>query len=144
MPDTDVQTQAARNKQSQASKTATLNMLKAKKRATTEFTLYLTDDDGENQEVKLKYTAIGAKEYDKLVSKFPPKAEQRLEGAIFDIDKFAPALISACCLEPTMAEEDAKEIWDSPDWSRGDLMVLFRQAVDLNNRGIDVPFSESG
>lgn len=141
---TEVETQAARRKQSQASKAATLNMLKAKKRATAEFTLYLTDEGGEKQEVTLKYTAIGAKDYDKLVSKFPPKSEQRLEGAVFDIDKFAPALISACCLEPEMSVEDATEIWDSPDWSRGDLMVLFRQAVDLNNRGIDVPFNENG
>ena len=39
---------------------------------------------------------------------------------------------------------DPKEIWDSNDWSRGDVMVLFRQAVELNNRGLDVPFSERG
>jgi hypothetical protein len=89
----------------------------------------------------LKYRAIGMREYDKLVAKHPPKAEQRAEGASFNIDTFAPALIAAVCVEPEMTEEDAKEIWESPDWSRGDVMVLFRNAVELNNRGLDIPFS---
>jgi len=43
-----------------------------------------------------------------------------------------------------MSEADAKEIWESPEWSRGDLMVLFRKAVELNNKGVDIPFSVSG
>ena len=43
-----------------------------------------------------------------------------------------------------MSPADAKEIWESEEWSRGDLMVLFRNAVDLNNRGLDIPFNVSG
>ncbi len=136
---TAAQTQAARNKQSQASKRATLDQLKTKPRATMEFSIYI-----EGAEVTLKYQAIGSKEYDKLVAKHPPKPEQRADGASFNIDTFAPALIAACCLEPEMSKEDAQAIWDSEDWSRGDLMVLFRNAIDLNNRGIDIPFSDQG
>ena len=84
------------------------------------------------------------REYDKLVAKHPPKPEQRAEGSSFDIDTFAPALIAAVCVDPEMSEKDAKDIWNSPAWSRGDLMVLFRNAVELNNRGLDIPFSENG
>lgn len=134
----------ARQAQSKASKTATLDLLKNKKPATTTFSVYLTDDDGEQTEVTLTYKAIGAIAYDKLVAKHPPKAEQRVEGATFNVDSFAPALIAACSVSPEISLEDAKEIWESPDWSRGDLMVLFRNAVELNNRGIDIPFSVSG
>lgn len=137
------QTQTARSKQAQASKRATLDRLKNKPRATTEFSIYLLNEDGGKDEVTLKYQAIGAQAYDKLVAKHPPKPEQRAEGASFNMDTFAPALIAACCLEPEMSGEDAKAIWTSDDWSRGDLMVLFRNAVELNNRGIDIPFSES-
>ena len=144
MSDTEAKTQTARRKQSAQSKAATLDLLKAKRPAETTFSLYLTNEDGEQTEVTLKYRAIGAKAYDKLVAKHPPKPEQRVEGASFDLDSFAPALIAACCIEPEMEESDAKEIWDSPEWSRGDLMVLFRNAVDLNNRGIDIPFSANG
>jgi hypothetical protein len=134
----------ARQKQSQASKRATLDMLKNKPRSTTEFSLFLSDGNGGSNEVTLKYQAIGMRAYDTLVSKHPPKPEQRAEGNSFNIDTFAPALISACSVEPEITPAEAKEIWDSDDWSRGDVMVLFRNAVELNNRGLDVPFSENG
>lgn len=140
----DVEVVAARQDQSKRSKAATLDLLKNKKKAIKKFSLYLTDDDGEQVEVELTFQALGSKEYDKLVAKFPPKPEQRMEGAAFDADKFAPALISACSVEPEMTLEDAQEIWTSDAWSRGDLMALFRTAVELNNRGIDIPFSEQG
>lgn len=133
-----------RQKQSDASKRATLEQLKSKPRATTEFSIYLSNGNGEQSEVTMRYQSIGMREYDRLVSKHPPKPEQRVDGASFDIDTFAPALISAVCVEPEITPNDAKEIWDSPDWSRGDLMVLFRNAVDLNNRGLDIPFSANG
>lgn len=141
MPETAAKTTEARAKQSAASKAATLDLLKNKSRATTEFTLYVTDDAGKQVEVVLKFKAIGMREYDKLVGKHPPKPDQVAEGAMFNIDTFAPALIAACSVEPEMDYTDAKSLWDSPDWSRGDLMVLFRQAVDLNNRGLDIPFT---
>jgi hypothetical protein len=142
MSETD-KTVTARRKQSEKTKTATLDRLIAKRRATTEFSIYVTGDDGP-EELVLKFQAIGAREYDSLVSKHPPKAEARAEGASFNIDTFAPALIAACSLEPELTPSQAREIWESEDWSRGDLMVLFRNAVELNNRGIDIPFSENG
>lgn len=144
MPNTDAQTRTARQKQSEHDKASVLDIMKGKARSTTEFTLYLTDDDGTKHEVALKYQAIGMREYDKLVSKHPPKPDQRAEGASFDMDTFAPALIAACSVEPELSLSDAKDIWNSPAWSRGDLMVLFRNAVELNNRGLDIPFSENG
>lgn len=134
----------ARQKQSNGSKRATLDLLKNKKRATHEFSLYLDDEDGEKIEVTMVFQAIGMAEYDKLVSKHPPTSEQRADGNSFNMDTFAPALIAACAVEPEMTVADAKEIWNSPDWSRGDVMVLFRNAVDLNNRGLDIPFNEKG
>ena len=143
MPNQTAKNAEARQKQSDASKRATLDQLVNKPRSTTEFSLYLGDGNGGTTEVTLKYQAIGMRAYDRLVSKHPPKPEQRVDGASFDIDSFAPALISACALEPEITPAQAKEIWDSEDWSRGDVMVLFRNAVELNNRGLDVPFSES-
>lgn len=135
---TEAKTQTARRKQSAADKRATIEKLKGKAPATQEFSIYIDGDE----ELTLKFRAIGAREYDKLVAKHPPKAEQRAEGQSFNIDTFAPALISAVSVEPEITPEDAKEIWNAPEWSRGDLMVLFRNAVELNNRGVDIPFSE--
>jgi hypothetical protein len=144
MPTTAAKTTEARQKQSQAQKRATLDQLVNKPRSTTEFSLFLNDGDGGSNEVTLKYQAIGMRAYDRLVAKHPPKPEQRAEGASFDIDSFAPALIAACSVDPEITPTEAKQIWDSEDWSRGDVMVLFRNAVELNNRGLDIPFSVSG
>lgn len=141
---TAAKVEESRSKQSSDSKRATLDLLKTKARSTMEFSLFINDADGEKIEVTLKYQSIGARDYDKLVAKHPPKNEQRAEGSSFNIDTFAPALIASCCIEPEMSREDAQAIWDSEDWSRGDLMVLFRNAIELNNRGIDIPFSDNG
>ena len=144
MPTTAAKTVEARQKQSQVAKRATLDELVHKPRSTTEFSLFLADGNGGVNEVTLKYQAIGMRAYDKLVAKHPPKPEQRAEGGSFDMDTFAPALISACSVEPEITPAEAKEIWESDEWSRGDVMVLFRNAVELNNRGLDVPFSVNG
>jgi len=144
MPTAATKDVESRQKQSQASKRATLDMLKGKQRSTTEFSLFLSDGNGGVNEVTLKYQAIGMMAYDRLVAKHPPKPEQRADGSSFDMDTFAPALIAACSVDPEISPQEAKEIWESEDWSRGDVMVLFRNAVELNNRGLDVPFSVNG
>jgi len=136
---TAAKTQEARQAQSDADKMSVLDRLKNKKPATDTFTLQLGDD-----EVELTYTAIGAGAYDKLVGKYPPTTEQRADGASFNLDTFAPALISAVCTDPVMTYKDAKEIWDSDEWSRGECMTLWRKAIELCNRGFDIPFTAPG
>ena len=143
MPTSAAKTTEARQKQSESDKRATLDQLINKPRSTSEFSLFLSDGNGGTDEVTLKYQAIGMRAYDRLVGKHPPKAEQRAEGSSFDIDTFAPALIAACSVDPEITPAQAKQIWESEEWSRGDVMVLFRNAVELNNRGLDIPFNES-
>src|SRR3954463_7264417 len=120
MAETAVKKQAARNSQSKASKRATIDVLKNKQRANTEFSIYI-----ESQELTIKFQSIGAVAYDKLIAKHPPKPEQRVEGAMYNIESFAPALIAACSVDPEISPADANELWQSDNWSRGDLMVLF-------------------
>ena len=57
----------------------------------------------------LKYQAIGMRAYDRLVSKHPPKPEQRAEGSSFDMDTFAPALIAACSVDPEISPDRGQE-----------------------------------
>jgi hypothetical protein len=128
----------ARRKQSEADKSATLDKLLSKRRATTTFSVLINDE-----ELELTFQSIGAAAYDKLVAKNPPTPSQRVDGASFNMDTFAPALISACSVEPEISPADAKAIWESEDWSRGELMVLFRNAVEINNKGFDIPFNET-
>jgi hypothetical protein len=136
---TATKTVEARAKQREASKSATLEKLIGKKRASTTFKIWIDQD-----EVEMTFRAIGAMEYDRLVSKHPPTTEQRADGASFNLDTFAPALISAVSSDPEISPTDAKEIWNSAEWSRGEVITLYRQAVDLCNRGLDIPFNENG
>ena len=102
MPD-EAKVVTAKQKQRDASKRATLDLMKNKPRATSEFSIFIKDEDGETQELTLKFQAIGARNYDKLVAKHPPKPEQRADGASFNMDTFAPALIAAVSVEPEIS-----------------------------------------
>jgi hypothetical protein len=136
-------TQEARSKQSAASKRATFEKLTHKPRAEKELTLYL-GENGKSEEATLLFRAINTKEYDKLLGKYPPKPEQRAEGANYNIDAFGPALISRTLVEPELDEAQVKELWNSEDWSRGEIMTLFSAAVEVCMRGLDIPFTERG
>ena len=108
-----------------------------------EISLLLPGDDGD-EKVTFKYRSLGAQEYDKLIDMYPPTTEQKVDGAAFNIDKFAPALISKVCVEPEMTFDEAKSLWDSPDWNRGELMHLFGEAMNIcNSVQQKIPFTES-
>ncbi len=134
----------ARAKQSAASRRATFEQLSSKKRAEQELTLTVQNGKGDPTEVTMLFRAIGTKAYDKLLGKHPPRPEQKIEGASYNIDTFGPAIIAACSVEPELSEDEAKQLWDSDDWSRGEIMTLFRAAVEVCNKGLDIPFTESG
>lgn len=125
----------AKAKQSEASKKATFEKLKAKKLAEKTFTVHV---NGEPMEIT--YRAISHQQYDDLVAKHPPSVEERADGANYNDKTFPPALVAAVSIDPDLTPAQAREIFNSPDWSRGDLIVLFRHALDVCNTGFDVPF----
>lgn len=129
----------SRAKQSAASKRATFAKLSNKGRASREITVQVGDE-----ELVLVFKAISAKAYDKLLGDHPPTAQQKLQGNSFNLDTFGPAIIAAVCTDPDLTEDEAKAIWESEDWSRGEIMTLFNHAVEICNQGMDVPFSVGG
>lgn len=127
-----VQAKAAqRNK----SKRATLEMLLGKKPNRDEFTVPF----GPNEEqVSFLYVSVGATEYDALLTKHPPTSEQRAAGGQqFNIHTFAPALLARVCQEPSIAVGEWTELWQSPNWGRGELMSLFWRAANLCSKEVD-------
>lgn len=124
-------------------KATSLDLLKKKKPVTREVTVVVQEDDGETVEVSLVFQSMGSKAYDDLVAKYPPTEKQKKEGLTYNIEKFAPALVAECCVEPEMSLDDAKEIFESDSWNRGELMMLFFAAVEVNTRGHDLPPTES-
>lgn len=129
----------ARAKQREASKRATFAKLSKKGRAEREVKVYL---DGE--ELTVLFKALGAQEYDRLLGEHPPTPKQKLEGSTYNIDSFGPALIAKVCVDPDLTEDEAKAIWESEDWSRGEIMTLFANAIEICNQGMDIPFSVGG
>jgi hypothetical protein len=121
---------------------ATLDKLTKKRRVEKVVVVNVPGDDGPEQ-LELLFRSIGSQEYDQLITKFPPTQQQKKENLSYDIDRFAPALISRVCVDPDMSEEDTKAIWTSDEWNRGELMDLFLNAIEVCTRGLEVNPTES-
>ncbi len=143
MPKQATEELESRTRQSESSKRATFDLLKNKPRAEREVVLRLPNESGEYDEMSMLFRAIGSQDYDKLLSKNPPSQEQKAEGGSYNVNTFGPALLSRVCIEPDMDQKQWSEIWNSPDWNRGEMMQLFLVAVELCNRGLDIPLSET-
>lgn len=124
-------------------KRATLAALKSKAPRQKEIVLPFPSPEGEAEEVSFLFQSIGAKEWELLVSKHKPTPAQRAENAAFNTDTFPPALLARVCIDPAMSEEDWVEIWESPDWNRGEISRLYGEAVDLCMEGFNIPFNAS-
>lgn len=138
MSDTGIKIQAARNDQSENDKQTTLQKLKSKKPRQQTIKLEVN-----GEELELLFQAISYKDLDALQAKHPPTQKQRVDGASFNRNTFPPALIAACSVDPKMDERDTLELWNSDDWSTGELNTLFDAVSALCMRGLDVPFTET-
>lgn len=142
MPKQVTEVLESRTQQSSDSKRATFDLLRSKPKAEREVLLKIPDEQGEIQEVSMLFRAIGSQEYDKLLSKNPPTAEQKADGGSYNVNTFGPALLSRVCIEPDLDQKQWGDIWNSADWNRGEVMQLFLTAVQLCNKGLDIPLSE--
>lgn len=126
----------------QTRRPATFADLRHKPPRTKEVVLAVPDSDGQVIEYVFTMRAIGSKAYDVLVAVHPPTADQKKDQMTYNPDTFGPALIAACSVSPSLTPNEAKELWDSDEWSRGEVMALFSAAVEVNSKGLDVPFTE--
>jgi hypothetical protein len=125
-----------------ARKIATLEDLLKKPARTKEIVINVPSGKGTTDFV-VTLKAIGSKAYDDLLASNPPTNEQKREGQTYNAETFAPALISACAVTPALTVEQATEIWTSTEWSRGELTELYLACVEVNAKGLDVPFNEA-
>ena len=120
---------------------ATFASLSKKPRRTLSFTITSQDEDGEPITLSLKYRALSNLAYDELLAAHPPTGKQKQGGASYNVDSFAPAIISACSVVPLLTVAQAREVYTSEDWSGGEVSSLFINALRVNNAGLDVPFN---
>lgn len=120
-----------------------LALLLDKPKSTITFKIYIGAGDTA-QEIEMTAEALSMKDYDKLLAKYPPSDEDARKGATYELDKFAPALISACLTDPVMDLTAAKKLWGSENWSRGDIEGIFSKVLQVNHRESTIPFSDRG
>jgi hypothetical protein len=116
---------------------ATLEELLSKPPRTKELILRVPGD----VELVVRLQAIGAARYDELLAEHPPTKQQKTDGMTHNPDTFPPALIAECLVTPHMNVEEATQLWTDPAWSRGELSELFYGCVEVNSKGLDVPFT---
>ena len=104
-------------------------------------TLKVPGEDGEEQELTVKVRAIGQRAYDALLGEHPPTKKQKDNGDSYNVETFCPALIALSLVEPKITFDEATELWVSETWSRGELSGLFFSCVEVNNKGLDIPFT---
>lgn len=107
------------------------------------FKIYIGSGD-DKSEIELTVEALSMKDYDKLIAKYPPTDEEKLKGLTYELETFAPALISASLTDPDMSLAQAKKLWNSENWSRGDVEGIFTKVLQVNHRESTVPFNKRG
>lgn len=123
------------------SRPATFTDLVKKPVRTKTITMKVPGDDDAVEELTLRVRAIGQQAYDALLAEHPPTKKQKESGDSYNIETFCPALISKSLVEPTLTYDEARELWTSETWSRGELTELFFSCVDVNNKGLNIPFT---
>lgn len=125
-------------------KVATFEDLRAKKRRRSSVEINLYDEDGEPETLSITIQAISSVEYDKMIAECPPTAVQRARNDVYNMDEFAPQLISACSINPKMTFEQVKELYESDEWSTGEIGNLFWACSNLCTAGMNIPFTVAG
>lgn len=91
------------------------------------------------------FQSIGRKAYSALLDEFKPRdgnAEDKDVG--FNVEEFPAHLIALSSHDPEISLKQAREIWDSDDWSDAETTQLLAAAVVANKEIVDVPFTNDG
>lgn len=134
----------AEKKEASKKKIATFEDLRRKKRRKSSVEINLYDEDGEPETLTVIIQAISSVEYDKMIADCPPNAVQRARNDVYNMDEFAPQLISACSVNPRMTFEEVKELYQSDEWATGEIGNLFWACSNLCTAGMNIPFTVAG
>jgi len=119
---------------------ATLEQLLGKKSRCETIPIEIYDGDGPIK-LGIKLKALPSEEYDDLITQHPPTDKDKKEGAQWNPDTFAPALMARTFVEPVLDLAGARKLWKAETWSSGELIDLFNSCVRINLKGLNVPLS---
>lgn len=91
------------------------------------------------------FQSIGRKAYGALLDEFKPRDGNKEDKDLgFNTDEYPVHLIALSSHDPLISLKQAREIWDSDDWSDGETTLLLTAAVLANKEIVDVPFTNDG
>lgn len=91
------------------------------------------------------FQSIGRKVYGALLDEFKPrKGNDEDKDLGFNADEFPVHLIALSAHDPEITLKQARELWDSDDWSDAETTLLLTAAVLANKEVVDVPFTNDG
>lgn len=123
---------------------ASFEALMRKPRRIARFPITLADEDGEPVVYEISYQAVGPREFDDLVAGHPPTPKQKTDGASWNLETFAPALIAAVSAVPKLDVAQARALYANPNYASGEQRELFFQALDICGQGLNIPFTDGG
>ena len=120
---------------------ATLDDLFGKKTRQETIPIEIHDENGPKK-LGIKIQALPSEQYDDLITQHPPTQKDKKEGAQWNPETFAPALMQRCFIEPALDLDAARKLWKAETWSSGELIDLFNSCVRINLKGLNVPLSD--
>jgi hypothetical protein len=104
--------------------------------------------DQEERDTPFTFRALPADVWEELIEAYPPTEKQKNAGQDYNVDRFGPALLSACSVDPLSEQMSAQLLggeWRDPErpagdqWvkerailSQGESSFLFVNAVNVN------------
>lgn len=87
------------------------------------------------------FQGLGRSAFARLLAEHPPTEAAMQKAAAagqppsdYNPATFAPALIAASCLLPTLTEQDVLDLYDDPAWNDDELGSIFAAALAVNTR----------
>lgn len=98
-------------------------------------------EEMEAESVEFRFREIPRIEWERLIRANPPRQDDRKAGAEWNADKFPPAVLAACSVDPEMTFEQAKRLWD--EWPFGEVRRLWQAVLTLNSGVGQVPLAST-
>lgn len=96
------------------------------------------ENEQEEHSLTFRISEVSARKWANLLAKYPPTPKQRREqNADHDPDKFPPAALAACCVEPEVSPLQAERLFDT--LHAGDWNKLWFAVIGLNVTGTPSP-----
>lgn len=97
-----------------------------------------------NEVIEIKALALSDPQIRKIRDQHPPRKGDVGDSNLgFNAKTFPAHFMSETYIEPELSREEWQGLWDSEDWSAGEIQALFDWAWGVSMKGFNVPFGDN-